>query len=120
MRERDTTGSIVLPSDDPTGEAPRSFASLPDAVRADVGRAIAMAAGGAIAFAIVEYWVTLSTYAGAPRLTSRLALIALTATLSTWLWWLIAVGLSAILVAVRLVRARFDPGQARAPGWLGP
>src|SRR5262249_8298562 len=81
--DRDTTGSTVSPSIVPLPAAralPRSFASLRDAVRADVGRAIAMAAGGAAAFAVVEYWLTVLTYAGAPRLTSRLGLIALTAT----------------------------------------
>lgn len=97
-----------------------SFRSPGDAVRADVGRAIAMAAGGAAAFAVVEYPLTLVAYAGAPRWGSRLGLVALTATLALCLWWLLAVGLSAALVAVRLIRARFDPAQARAPGWLYP
>src|SRR5204862_1576590 len=55
-----------------------------------------------------------------PRWTSRLELVALTATLATWLWFLLAIGGAALLVAVRLVRARIDPGQARAPGWLAP
>jgi choline-sulfatase len=133
VRDRDTTGSIVVPSIVTLPEAralparalppsppARSFSSPGDAVRADVGRAIAMAAGGAGAFCAVEYGLTLLTYAGAPHVVSRLALIALTATLSALLWWLLAVGLSAVLIAVRLVRARFEPGQARAPGWLAP
>jgi arylsulfatase A-like enzyme len=100
--------------------APRRFASLGEAVRGDVGRAIAMAAGGAAAFAFVEYPLTLAAYAGASRWVSRAALMALTATLSLWLWFLLAVGASLGLVALRLVRARFDPAQARAPGWLYP
>ncbi|HEX8108530.1 MAG TPA: hypothetical protein VF516_12440, partial [Kofleriaceae bacterium] len=55
----------------------RGFRSPGDAVRADVGRAIAMAAGGAAAFAAVEYPLTLASYAGAPRWVARLELIAL-------------------------------------------
>ncbi|HEY0484256.1 MAG TPA: sulfatase-like hydrolase/transferase [Kofleriaceae bacterium] len=98
----------------------RSFRSLGEALRGDVGRAIAMAGGGAIGFAVVEYGLTLASYAGATRWASRLGLVALTATLALWLWWLLAAGTAAVLVAVRLVRARFDPGQARAPGWLYP
>jgi arylsulfatase A-like enzyme len=54
------------------------------------------------------------------RWASRLELAALTATLATWLWFLLAVGLAALLVGVRLFRARIDPAQARAPGWLAP
>ncbi|HEX3759638.1 MAG TPA: sulfatase-like hydrolase/transferase [Kofleriaceae bacterium] len=99
---------------------PRAFRSLGDALRADVGRAIAMAAGGAAAFAVVEYPLTLASYAGAPRWVARLELIALTATLATWLWWLLAVVGAAVLIGVRLIRARFDPAQARALGWLYP
>jgi choline-sulfatase len=123
--DRDTTGSIVpslvtLPAAHATLSRPRSFRSLRDAVRADVGRAIAMAAGGAAAFAAVEYPLTLASYTGAPRWVARLELAALTATLATWLWWLLAAGAAAVLIGVRLVRARFDPAQARAPGWLTP
>jgi arylsulfatase A-like enzyme len=99
---------------------PRSFRSLADAVRADVGRAIAMAVGGAAAFAAVEYPLTLASYAGAPRWVARLELIALIATLAIWLWWLLAASGAAVLIGVRLIRARFDPAQARAPGWLYP
>jgi len=98
----------------------RAFRSAGDAVRADVGRAIAMAAGGAVAFAVVEYPLTLASYAGAPRWVARLELIALTATLATWLWWLLATAGAAVLIGVRLIRARLDPAQARAPGWLYP
>ncbi len=102
------------------GPPARSFRSLADAVRADVGRAIAMAAGGAAAFAAVEYPLTLASYAGAPRWVARLELVALTATLATWLWFLLAASGAAVLIGVRLIRARFDPAQARAPGWLYP
>lgn len=111
---------VTLPAAHATLSGPRSFRSMADAVRADVGRAIAMAAGGAAAFAAIEYPLTLASYAGAPRWIARLELIALTATLATWLWWLLAASGAATLIGVRLVRARFDPAQARAPGWLYP
>src|SRR6185503_6363515 len=42
---------------------------------------------------------------------------ALTAALSIWLWLLLALGLSALLVAGRLIRAQVDPSLARGPGW---
>ena len=85
---------------------------------ADVGRAIAMATGGALAFAPIEYALTVASYAGAIHGSSALALAALTATLAIWLWLLLAAGLSAVLVAARLVRAQIDPGRACGPGWL--
>ena len=84
---------------------------------ADIGRAIAMAAGVAIAFAPVEYALTLATYVGQARWSSKLGLAALTAALSLWLWLLLALGLSAVLVAARLVRAQIDPARGRGPGW---
>ena len=63
---------------------------------ADVGRAIAMAAAGAIVFAPTEY--------------------ALTATLALWLWLLLALALSGLVVGARLVRARIDPLRGRGDG----
>jgi arylsulfatase A-like enzyme len=87
-------------------------------VVADVGRAIAMAAGGAMAFAPVEYALTLATYAGQVRWASRFALITLTTTLSIWLWLILALGLSAVLVVTRLARAQLDPAYGRGPSWL--
>jgi arylsulfatase A-like enzyme len=110
--------SLVTPPS--AGRPVRAFASAGEALRADVGRAIAMAAGGAIAFAAVEYPLTLASYAGQARWTSRVALAALTATLALWLWWMLAAGLAALLAAVRAIRSRLDPAQARAPGWLYP
>ncbi|HEY0994069.1 MAG TPA: hypothetical protein VGD80_43735, partial [Kofleriaceae bacterium] len=96
---------------------PRSYRSPGRAALADIGRAIAMAAGGALAFAPVEYALTLATYVGQVRWASKLGLIALTAALSIWLWFLLALGLSAVLVAGRLIRAQVDPALARGPGW---
>jgi choline-sulfatase len=120
--DRDTTGSNVLPSTasrrDPASDAPaRSYRSLGRAAVADVGRAIAMAAGGAIAFAPVEYALTLATYVGEARWASKLGLIALTVALSIWLWLLLTLALSAILVVGRLLRAQIDPALARGRGW---
>jgi len=85
---------------------------------ADIGRAIAMATGGAIAFAPLEYALTSWSYAGAVRWVTRLELLALTATLALWLWLLLAVALAGALVAGRLARAQIDPALGRGPGWL--
>jgi choline-sulfatase len=95
----------------------RSYRSLRDGALADVGRAIALAAGGAIAFAPVEYALTLISYAGPVRWASKLGLVALTAALSLWLWLVLAAALSAVMVGGRLLRAQIDPAGARGPGW---
>ena len=54
----------VIPQAVPEPSLPpaRSYRSLGDAVLADTGRAIAVAAGGAVAFAPVEYVLTLAAY----------------------------------------------------------
>jgi arylsulfatase A-like enzyme len=72
--------------------------------RADVGRAIAMATGGTLAFAPVEYALTLWAYPG--PVDGKLRLAALTATLSLFLWLVLVVALSAaVLVRPGLFRA---------------
>lgn len=91
-----------------------SFRSLSAAVRVDAGRAIAMATGGALAFAPIEYAITLWRYAGTARFASKLALAALTATLALWLWLALALVLGVILVARRLIVAQLDPVRGRA------
>ena len=96
------------------------YRSLADGVRADRGRAIAMAAGGALAFAPLEYALTLATYQGTVRWTSALALVALTATLALWLWFLLTLGLAAVLIGRRLIRAQVDPALGREPLRLHP
>ncbi|HEY4180787.1 MAG TPA: sulfatase-like hydrolase/transferase [Kofleriaceae bacterium] len=88
------------------------------AVRADISRAIAMSTAGAIAFAAVEYVVTLSAYAGSSAFASKLRLCALTATLSLVLWLLLTAVLIITLLAARIVRAQIDPETERAPGWF--
>jgi arylsulfatase A-like enzyme len=96
----------------------RSYRSLGDAVLADIGRAIAMAAGGALAFAPVEYALTLASYAGSIGWASRLRLVALTATLAIWLWLLLALAVSALLVARRIGGVPIDPARGLGPGWF--
>ena len=83
---------------------------------ADVGRAIAMAAAGAIVFAPTEYALTVWSYAGPVGAITGLRLAALTATLALWLWLLLALALSGLVVGARLVRARIDPLRGRGDG----
>ncbi len=109
FEERDTTGSIVLP-----------YRSVRDAAIADIGRAITMALGGVLAFAPIEYALTINAYAGHSTVASKLRLIALIVTLSLVLWLAVAIGLAAILVAGRVIRAQIDPLAGRAPGWFVP
>jgi arylsulfatase A-like enzyme len=79
---------------------------------ADVGQAIAMATGGALVFAPVEYVLTVWEYPGESSLLAKLRLVALTATLSLWLWFLLVVLGAAALVTLRLVQRRFSPAAA--------
>ncbi|MGE3765742.1 MAG: sulfatase-like hydrolase/transferase [Kofleriaceae bacterium] len=96
------------------------YRSVRDAARADVGRAIAMATGGALAFAPVEYVVTLGAYAGSTTMWSKLRLAALIAVLSLVLWLLATIALSLVMVTARYVRAQLDPERGRGPGWFAP
>ena len=95
-----------------------AYRSLRDGAIADVGRAIAIAAAGATAFAPIEYALTLASYAGSIGWAARLRLVALTVALALWLWLLLAVWLSAMLVGGRMARAQIDPSLGRGPGWL--
>jgi hypothetical protein len=90
--------------------------SLGEGLRADGARALAMAAGGALAFAPVEYALTLWTYAGAAPVGAKLRLVALTATLALVLWLALWLALGAALALHRLVGSRLDPAAAGAPG----
>ncbi|HWU91540.1 MAG TPA: sulfatase-like hydrolase/transferase, partial [Kofleriaceae bacterium] len=101
-----------------TSQAPAAprYRSLADGLRADVGRAIAMAAGGALAFAPIEYALAMWTYSGEISLGSKLRLVALTATLALVLWLVLAGGLAAVMVARRLVRARIGAGESERGG----
>jgi arylsulfatase A-like enzyme len=92
------------------------YPSVHQGLWADVGRAIAMATGGALAFAPVEYALTLATYVGTSTFASKLRLIALVATLSLVLWLLLALAMAGLLVAARIVHAQLDPEGARGPG----
>ncbi len=95
-----------------------AYRSLRDGVTADVGRAIAMATGGALAFAPIEYAITVWQYAGSPTAISLLRLVALTLTLSLLLWLVLVLVGSAVAIGARLVRRRIDPAEGTAPGWF--
>jgi arylsulfatase A-like enzyme len=90
--------------------------------RADIGRAITMAAGGALAFAPVEYALTLWAYAGSSSFGSKLRLAALTVTLSLWLWLALVGVLAGSMVIARFVRGAFGAhGNAGTHvGWFVP
>ncbi len=94
----------------------KTYNRLGDGMRADVERAIAMAAGGVLVFAPIEYVLTLWEYVGETSLLSKIELIALTATLSSVLWLLLVLALSLLMIATRAIRARIDPAAATAPG----
>src|SRR5260221_12126962 len=90
------------------------YSSTREAAIADVGRATAMATGGALAFAPVEYALTLWAYAG--PVDHQLRLAALVATLALVLWFVLAVAAVAIVLAARGLGAAFDRERARGPG----
>ena len=92
------------------------YGRLRDGVRDDIGRAVAMAAGGALAFAPIEYALTIWTYAGPVAAGSLVRLAALTTTLALFLWLGLAVALAAIATAGRLLQARFAPSAGVGPG----
>jgi arylsulfatase A-like enzyme len=79
-----------------------------------------MAAGGALAFAPVEYAITTWAYAGSTSPWSKLRLVALVGTLALLLWLILAGALAAALAAHRLLRARIAPDAAAAPGLFAP
>src|SRR5688572_30588613 len=87
-------------------------------MRADPGRAIAMAAGGAIAFAPIEYALTLWAHSGSTPIASKLRLVALVGTLSLYLFFILATALAAAAIAARLAATRIDPARATSPGLL--
>jgi arylsulfatase A-like enzyme len=96
------------------------FRSVRDGVIADVGRAAAMAAGGALAFAPIEYALTLWAYSGSIGFGSKLRLAALTLTLALWLWLVLAVVTAGAMITVRLARGVFVPQRGREIGWFVP
>ncbi len=96
------------------------YRSVREAVSADIGRAVAMAAGGALAFAPIEYALTLWAYSGSIEFASKLRLAALTLTLALWLWLVLALITAGTMVIARLVRGVFDPDRGRDLGWFVP
>jgi len=79
-----------------------------------------MAAGGALAFAPVEYAITLWAYAGSSSIASKLRLAALTVTLSLWLWLGLVLLLGLAMATSRLVRGVFAATDAHGAGWFAP
>jgi choline-sulfatase len=124
--ERDTTTSIVLvPSATPAvGNAPPRSVSGPRyrsawaGAKGDVGRAIALATGGAIAFGLVEYVLTLWTYSGSVELANKVGLVALTTTLTLVLWLILTVATAVALVGARAFDFYIHRERSLAPGWF--
>ncbi|MDB4957654.1 MAG: sulfatase [Myxococcales bacterium] len=79
-----------------------------------------MATGGAVAFGVIEYALTLWTYSGSVELANNVGLVALTATLTLWLWLILAIVTACALVGARLFDWYFDRERAYAPGWYVP
>jgi arylsulfatase A-like enzyme len=100
------------------GDPRPRYRTVRDGAIADIGRAVVMAAGGAMAFAPVEYAITLTTYSGSISFASKLRLAALTLTLSLWLWLLLVSALTGAMVGARLLRALYEPQAARGRGWF--
>jgi arylsulfatase A-like enzyme len=75
------------------------YARLGDAIRADVGRAIMIATGACLAFALVEYIATVLSYAGSTPLLVKARLIAVVLSLSALAW------LPALLITIAAVLA---------------
>ncbi|HTL37095.1 MAG TPA: sulfatase-like hydrolase/transferase [Kofleriaceae bacterium] len=96
------------------------YRSVRAAIAADTGRAVVMTACGAVAFAPVEYVLTLRAYSGSIEMLSKLRLIALTLTLALWLWLVLSLALVGTMIAWRLWRYVFDPVAARRVGWFVP
>src|SRR6185312_14091730 len=103
-----TWSMIVIP---PTSMG-RRYRTVREAAIADVGRAIAMATCGVLAFAPVEYALTLWAYPGPVE--GKLRLAALTATLALWLWLVLAVALAAVMLGARVFGDPRRPGLFRA------
>jgi arylsulfatase A-like enzyme len=92
------------------------YRSTREAAIADVGRAIAMATAGTIAFAPLEYGLTVYAYAG--PIDGKLLLAALAVTLSLWLWLVLVLATAGTMLAARLLGAAFDRERGRAKGWF--
>ncbi|MCX5744666.1 MAG: hypothetical protein NT062_19430, partial [Proteobacteria bacterium] len=96
-----------------------SYRSTKDGAIDDLRRTFAMATGGALAFAPVEYVLSLVAYQGDLSLGAKLRFVALDATLSIFLCVLLTLGLGAITAGSRLVRAGlYGPETGRARGWF--
>ena len=92
------------------------YRSTREAAIADVGRAIAMATGGVVAFAPIELALTWWSYAG--PIDHSLDLAALAATLSLFLWVVLAIVTIVVMLAARAIGGAFDRERARRVGWF--
>ena len=99
--------------------APR-YRSLRAGVAGDLRRAFTMAGCGALAFAPVEYALTLWAYAGPIELAAKARLVALVLTLALWLFLVLLVATFGVMTIARLWRASFDPLAARGEGLFAP
>src|SRR5689334_13814395 len=91
------------------------YRTLREAIRADVGRAIVIAAGACAAFAVTEYAATVITYAGSTPLMVKLRLAGVVLGV-TALGWLPLVAVASLVgIVPRLVRglAGKDPRLGR-------
>lgn len=96
------------------------YRTLRAAVAGDLRRAFTMAGCGALAFAPVEYALTLWAYAGPIELAAKARLVALVLTLSLWLFLVLLAGTFGVMTIARLWRASFDPSAARGDGLFSP
>nr|HEX4313295.1 sulfatase-like hydrolase/transferase [Kofleriaceae bacterium] len=93
-----------------------SFRSLRDAIVADVGRAIWMAAGGAVVFVPVELALSVVTYSQPIPLASVPNLVLLVALLGAILWLVLAAATAALSIGLRVARSAIAHAPHRAPG----
>lgn len=100
----------------PTSVGDPRYRTVRAAVAADIGRAVVMAAGGAVVFAPIEYALTLWAYSGPIEIGAKLKLAALTVTLALWLWLVLALATAGTMIATRLARGAFEPARARERG----
>jgi arylsulfatase A-like enzyme len=96
------------------------YCSLRAAVAGDLRRAFTMAGCGALAFAPIEYALTLWAYAGPIEFLAKARLVALVATLALWLFLVLLVATFGVMTIARLWRGAFDPVAGRGDGLFAP
>ena len=96
------------------------YRSLRAGIAGDLRRAFTMSGCGALAFAPIEYALTLWAYSGPIELLAKLRLVALVATLALWLFLAMLVVTFGVMTIARLWRASFDPAAGRGEGLFAP